>query len=101
MVWLDQAVYSLCNRPLQSMCSSAGSILFNRRRWLDPNVAEDRRLLLQVGLHNHWQSTHSLYCMLLTSIHPLQHFAELQARFPDLLVIDEPSFIAAITNVRV
>ncbi len=31
---------------------SAGSILFDRRRWLDPKAAKDRPLLLQVGLRN-------------------------------------------------
>jgi hypothetical protein len=43
----------------------------------------------------------SLCWMRLTSIHPLQHFAELRGRFPELMVIDEPSFIAAIASVRV
>ena len=44
-------------------CRSAGSILFDRRRWLDPNASEDRPLLLQVGLHTEpqGQTFHALY----------------------------------------
>jgi hypothetical protein len=56
--------------------SSAGSILFDRRRWLDPALPAER-----LGMH--WA------------------FQQLQRCFPTLLVVQENEFIETLSLVQV
>ena len=60
---------------LRSIVASAGTLLFDARRWLNPNCESDLHLLIRA-------------------------FGALRARFPHILACDETSFLRAVARHR-
>eukprot|EP00291_Cryptomonas_curvata_P011765 CAMPEP_0172187618 /NCGR_PEP_ID=MMETSP1050-20130122/21444_1 /TAXON_ID=233186 /ORGANISM="Cryptomonas curvata, Strain CCAP979/52" /LENGTH=74 /DNA_ID=CAMNT_0012861973 /DNA_START=322 /DNA_END=542 /DNA_ORIENTATION=- len=54
---------------------SAGSLLFDQRRWLDPRADDDRARLLQ-------------------------GYRRLRERFPALMTVHAPAFLEAVVRMR-